>query len=163
LRAVSIPVHYKPILKCLIFGYPYLRTTVCFDLQRSPSGGLRIYVIELSIKHLKHGDVISLHFVFQNRGSRIKCRLMRSPCCLSYPPINFLIPEPIFMKLRMYIMAPGPIVLHKSFPSCVCLNVARQRLGKNVFAATNTCTTTEELLDASFSMRSASYQRKVGD
>jgi hypothetical protein len=40
--------------------------------------------------------------------------------------------------------------------------VARQRLCKHVPAATNTHTT-EELLDASFSMRSVSYQRKVGD
>jgi hypothetical protein len=35
--------------------------------------------------------------------------------------------------------------------------VARQRLGKNVNV------TTEELLDTSFSMRSVSYQRKLGD
>jgi hypothetical protein len=37
--------------------------------------------------------------------------------------------------------------------------VARQRLGKNVTAATNTHAKIEELLDASFSMRSM-YQRK---
>jgi hypothetical protein len=48
-------------------------------------------------------------------------------------------------------------------PCClyVCdlpLNVARQRLGKHVPAATNTRATTEELLDALFSMRSMSYQ-----
>jgi hypothetical protein len=56
-------------------------------------------------------------------------------------------------------------VLHKSLRSvCVCipLIVARQRLGKNVTAATNTHATTE-LLDASSSMRPASYQWKVGD
>jgi hypothetical protein len=41
--------------------------------------------------------------------------------------------------------------------------VARQRFGKNVTAATNTQGTIEELLNASFSMRSVSYQRKVGD
>jgi hypothetical protein len=41
--------------------------------------------------------------------------------------------------------------------------VARQRLGKNVTAATNTHATIEELLNASFSMRSMSYQRKTGD
>jgi hypothetical protein len=39
----------------------------------------------------------------------------------------------------------------------------RQRLGKNDTAATNTYITIEELLDASFSMRSVSYQRKIGD
>jgi hypothetical protein len=38
--------------------------------------------------------------------------------------------------------------------------VARQRLGKNVDEATNSYTTTKDLLDASFSMRSVSYQRK---
>jgi hypothetical protein len=35
--------------------------------------------------------------------------------------------------------------------------------GKNVTAATNTQATIEELLDASFSMRSVSYQTKLGD
>jgi hypothetical protein len=35
-------------------------------------------------------------------------------------------------------------------------SVARQRLGKNVTAATNTHATTEELLDAT-------YEKKVGD
>jgi hypothetical protein len=41
--------------------------------------------------------------------------------------------------------------------------VARQRLGKNVTVATNTQATIEELLDASLSMLSVSYLRKVGD
>jgi hypothetical protein len=50
----------------------------------------------------------------------------------------------------------------------VCLyvyppSIARQRIGKNVTVATNTHATIEELLDASFSMRSVSYQRKVDD
>jgi hypothetical protein len=40
--------------------------------------------------------------------------------------------------------------------------IARQRLGKHVPAVTNTHITIEELLDASFSMRCLSYQRKVG-
>jgi hypothetical protein len=66
------------------------------------------------------------------------------------------LPEPIFMKLSMYIMAPEPI--SKAFlinPSYhfMCLHVypftvARQRLGKNVAAATNTQATIEELLEA---------------
>jgi hypothetical protein len=47
----------------------------------------------------------------------------------------------------------------------VCLNVyppivSRQRLGKNVTAAMNTHATIAELLGASFSMRSVSYQGK---
>jgi hypothetical protein len=40
---------------------------------------------------------------------------------------------------------------------------ARQRLDKNITAATNTQATIEELLDASFSMRSVSFQREVDD
>jgi hypothetical protein len=42
------------------------------------------------------------------------------------------------------------------------LIVAGKRLGKNVTAATNTHATIGELLEASFSMRSVSYQRKGG-
>jgi hypothetical protein len=56
---------------------------------------------------------------------------MRSPCflcvcvCVSmYPPINFWMPESIFMKLGIYIMAPEPI----STAMCIPL-VATQRLG----------------------------------
>jgi hypothetical protein len=40
------------------------------------------------------------------------------------------------------------------------LIVARQRLGRNVTAVTNTYATIEELLDASFSMWPVSYQGK---
>jgi hypothetical protein len=40
--------------------------------------------------------------------------------------------------------------------------VAGQRLSKNVTAATNTQATMKELLDMSLSMRSVSYQRKIG-
>jgi hypothetical protein len=46
---------------------------------------------------------------------------------------------------------------------CIPL-IARQRLGKNITAATNTHATIEELLEApSLSMRPVSYQREVGD
>jgi hypothetical protein len=38
---------------------------------------------------------------------------MRSPCCLCVcmcvPPINFRLPELIFMELGMFVMAPEPI------------------------------------------------------
>jgi hypothetical protein len=76
--------------------------------------------------------------------------------------------EPIFMKLGMYIMAPEPIptayFINPSHQS-VCLYVyppivAKQRLGKNVTAATNTHATIEELLGASFSVGSMSYEGK---
>jgi hypothetical protein len=75
------------------------------------------------------------------------------------------------MKLGMYIMAPEPIstvyLINPSHQS-LCLYVylpivARQRLGKNATEAKNTHATIEELLDASLTMRSLSYQRKVGD
>jgi hypothetical protein len=38
-----------------------------------------------------------------------------------------------------------------------------QRIGKKLSAAINIKETTEELLDVSFFMRSAAYQRKAGD
>jgi hypothetical protein len=85
--------------------------------------------------------------------------------CLCLPPINLWMPKPIFMKLAVYIMAPEPNlndILHKSLPwVCAFLYVVRQRLSKNVTATTNTHETTEELLDASFSMQSMSHERRV--
>jgi hypothetical protein len=82
--------------------------------------------------------------------------------------INFVVAEPIFMKLGMPIMAPEPISTSYSinpFHQSVCLyvypsTVVRQRLGKIGTAATNTQATIEGLLDASCSMRSVSYQEK---
>jgi hypothetical protein len=78
------------------------------------------------------------------------------------------VPEPIFMKFGM---APEPIstacFINPSHQSvCLYVNppiVVRQRLGKTDTAETNTHTTIQELLEASFCMRSVSYQRKVGD
>jgi hypothetical protein len=79
-------------------------------------------------------------------------------------------PEQIFMKLGMDILAPEPIspayFINPSHQS-VCLYVyspivARQRLCKNVIAGMNTHATIEEFLDASFPMLSMTYQRKVG-
>jgi hypothetical protein len=75
------------------------------------------------------------------------------------------------MKLGMFIMAHETISTayfinpsHESMCLYVYLpTVARQWLGKNVTVATNMHATTEDLLDASFSVRSVSYQRKVGD
>jgi hypothetical protein len=75
---------------------------------------------------------------------------MQSPCCLcvceSSTPINFWMPEPVFMKIYMHIMAPEPITkayfINPSHQS-LCLYVyptfvARQRLGKQFPTATNT-------------------------
>jgi hypothetical protein len=96
---------------------------------------------------------------------------MRLPCCLFacvFPPINFRTPEPIFMKFGTYITTPEPISMaqlknptHQSVRLYVYpLLVARQRLGTNFTEVTNSQVTIEELLDASFSMRSVSYQDK---
>jgi uncharacterized protein (DUF486 family) len=91
--------------------------------------------------------------------------------CLCILPTNFLVPKPIFMELCMYIKAPDPIstsyLINTSYQAACLyvypLIVARQRLGKKNYDANEYTTITEELLDASFSMRSVSYQRKVGD
>jgi hypothetical protein len=95
---------------------------------------------------------------------------MRSTCCLCvslymYPPIEFWMAWPIFMRPRIYITAPEtiPIVyflnpshqcvcvcecvsicvsllllLGKGSVKCIPLFIARQRVGENVPAATNT-------------------------
>jgi hypothetical protein len=68
-------------------------------------------------------------------------------------------PERIFMKLGMYNMAPEPIstacFINTSHQTvCLYVYVATQWLAKNVTAAKNTHATMEELLNASFSMRS---------
>jgi hypothetical protein len=71
---------------------------------------------------------------------------MWSLWCVCIPPINFRMPEAVFIKLSLYIMAPEPIQMayfispaHQS----VCLYmyppiIARQRLSKNVITATIT-------------------------
>jgi hypothetical protein len=71
----------------------------------------------------------------------------------------------------MYIMAPEPIstaylINHSHLSVCLYMYtpvVARQRPGKNVTEATNTQATIEELLNASFSVRSVSFQMTLGD
>jgi hypothetical protein len=86
-----------------------------------------------------------------------KPRLMRSPCCLCVcisHPLNFWMPEPIFMELPMYIMAYEHLSVTyvyfiNIFHQSVCLN-ARQWHSKNVTMATNAHATIEELLDFYF-------------
>jgi hypothetical protein len=86
---------------------------------------------------------------------------MKSLCCLYVCVFPLLTSECLnqspYPVSTVYFVNPS----HQSV--CVSPTVARQRLGKNVTAATNTHATIEELLDASFSMQSVSYQRKVGD
>jgi hypothetical protein len=70
----------------------------------------------------------------------------------------------------MYIMAPKPIsamyfVNHSHWSVCLHVYptvVARQWLSKNHIVVMNTCATMVELLDASLSVGSMLYQRKVG-
>jgi hypothetical protein len=94
---------------------------------------------------------------------------MRSSWCVCV--VNFRMPQQIFMNLGMYILAPEPIstayFINPSHQS-VCLYVyppifARQRLGKKVTMTRNTQATIEEMLDASSTVRSLSYQRNIGD
>jgi hypothetical protein len=86
--------------------------------------------------------------------------------CLCISPINFQMAELISIQLCMCIMAPELIstayFMNPSHQS-VCLYVypsivARQWLGRNVTTVANTDVPIEELLDASFSMWSVSYQ-----
>jgi hypothetical protein len=81
---------------------------------------------------------------------KIKAGLDHVAVCVSvYPPV-----------VAMQRLGESPPIVarkrHGKSPSIV----ARQRLGRNVTAVTNTHTTIEELVHASFSMRSVSYQGK---
>jgi hypothetical protein len=73
---------------------------------------------------------------------------MGSRCCLCNPPIDARqrLGKNVIIVARQWL-GKNPIV-------------ARQWLGRNVTAVTNTHATTEELLDASFSMWPVSYQGK---
>jgi hypothetical protein len=74
------------------------------------------------------------------------------------------------MKLSTFIIAPEPISTayfvnpsHQSVCIYVPPIVAKQRLGKKRYCGNKYTCKIEELLDMSFSMRSVSYQIKVGD
>jgi hypothetical protein len=130
--------------------------------------------------------VISLLSLFW----KYKIVLMRSSCCLCVATCQYIAQMLTSEYLNqylcnlVYIMAPEPILtayfinpshqsvflhvyplllLGKGSINCITHSVARQRLSKNVTAAKNTHATIEELLEASFSMPSVSYQRNVGD
>jgi hypothetical protein len=83
--------------------------------------------------------------IFFSYFHKYKSILVRSPCslCVVYPPcVKFWMPEPNFMKLATYIMAPAPIFINPSHLSVglyVYPIVARQRLGKDVLAAMKNC------------------------
>jgi hypothetical protein len=104
-------------------------------------------------------------------SQKIKVGLWDHHAVCESPTINYWMPEPIFMKFGVYIMAPEPIsmayFINPSHQS-VCLYVylpivARQQIGKNVSTATNTHSKIEEFLGPSFSVWSESYRRKVDD
>jgi hypothetical protein len=89
--------------------------------------------------------------------------------CLRIPPYTFLNAWSNLYEFDMYVMAfkpvstvyfinpcPQSVFLYVYFPL-----VARQRLSKKVTAETNTQATTEELMDASLSIFSLSYERKL--
>jgi hypothetical protein len=92
---------------------------------------------------------------------------MRSPCsvCVSPPPINFRMTNPIFIKLYMYTIAPkqiSTVYFINLYRQSMCLYLcsfsllgsgsinlpifATQRFSKKVTAEANSHTTTEELL-----------------
>jgi hypothetical protein len=87
------------------------------------------------------------------------------PICVSVSPLPVSALECLNQSLWKLVYhgnwSHHNCILHKSLPSvcvCTCIPpvVARQRLGKHVPTAT-----VEELLDASFSLRSVSYQKRV--
>jgi hypothetical protein len=97
---------------------------------------------------------------------------MQSPCCLYvcvFLHINSRMPEQIFLKLDMYIMAPEPIstayFINPSRQS-VCMYVYPRvsLLGNgsiDTFQWQRIQATVGGLLEASFSIRSVSYQMRV--
>jgi hypothetical protein len=60
---------------------------------------------------------------------------------------------------KAYPLYPSP----QPVSMCIPPVVAKRRLAKSNNVAINTHATIEEYLDTSFSMRSVSYERKVGD
>jgi hypothetical protein len=107
-----------------------------------------------------------LYFQKIELGLREHCAVSVSVFTLS---VNFWIPEPNLMERGTYIMAPKCILtayfinpFHQSVHLYVYPPIVDwQRLGENVTAAMYTHATIEELLDASFSLRYVSCQRKV--
>jgi hypothetical protein len=118
---------------------------------------------------------------FEKKEKKLSLCDVHAVCVSVYPTYQLLyISKPIFLKFGMYIMEPKPNrTAYFINPShqFVCLYVspfivagqrlgknllifARQRHSKNFIAVTNTHATVEKLLEASFSMRSVSYQGK---
>jgi hypothetical protein len=58
LTAINTTTQYKSSLKSLIFGLFYFHSTTCFDLQRSSSGGLYIYIY-ISLLEYQNGPIFN--------------------------------------------------------------------------------------------------------
>jgi hypothetical protein len=111
----------------------------------------------------------SLLSLFWKNGSR----LMRSPyslcvCILPYQLLNGWTNLNETWYVISWHLSPSQLrtLLIPTISLCPYVYstvVARQRHGKKVTATTNTHGTIEELLDASFSRRFVSYEKKVGD
>jgi hypothetical protein len=98
--------------------------------------------------------------IFIKLGTYITAPEPMSTAYLKYPshqPVCLYVYTPIVARKRL---GKSPLIVTRQRLDKNPPIVARQRLGKNVTAATNTQATIEELLDASFSMRCASYQGK---
>jgi hypothetical protein len=88
-----------------------------------------------------------------------------------YPSHDFNLAPPVcdikypFLAYISYFERRGRLMRSICcLPVCTCITpiIARQRLAKHIPAATNTHEI-KELLNMPFSMRSVSYQRKMGD
>jgi hypothetical protein len=73
--------------------------------------------------------------------------------CRCIPRIEFWMPEPIYMKLAVSIMAPEPISTASVCLNVYPTNVARQRFGKNIKVSTNIRAKIAGLLDVFYSIR----------
>jgi hypothetical protein len=109
-------------------------------------------------------------FYFEKRNE-VMLMLSSYSLCLCVSPYQLLIGlTNLFETLYEYC---SPEAISKAYfintsNHSVCLHVyhpifAGQRFGKLVTATRNTHTVIKELLEASFSIRSMTYQRKIGD
>jgi hypothetical protein len=109
-------------------------------------------------------DLLVMIFSLLSLFWKNKSRLMRSPCflcvCISLRQLlnawtNLY--ETWYVYHGTWAMSAAYFINPYHHSECVCVSP----LGRNVTAATNTHATSEALLNASFSLRSVSYERKV--
>jgi hypothetical protein len=127
-------------------------------------------VILSVIHHCQNSLEYALFIAYFSYFKINKKGLVKSPFSLSVNPFELTF-ECLNQSLRNFVCAwhmspsqrPTSYILPISLCVCMCIPpiVTGQRLGKNITAATNTYATIE-LLEASFSIRSLSYQKKVG-